>query len=318
VSLPATMAAAISSGQLFSVVVSMGIGAATSALSALARTWYSTRKAQRASEIQRSEVILNSGDLSSIGDYLMRELGTVSASAYVSDDEVRRRVNASIGKVASMVALAPSESPSIVTATSESLGASATIDVPAPPSAAPDDTVSQPVSGYMIGSYKSDPDPLPIREALAEIAGGKYWNALFGLRRDLEMRLRERSGAPVTANMGVYFVDGRMRKAYQTFFRTASRAIHGEAVSDDDLQQAIDLARSIYKALNDVTSVRRDLGSDAPEEVSRVNLNEEYEVRYWAKKFGVTDEELRSAADRVGADTAAIHHEIVTRRSRRS
>jgi hypothetical protein len=32
----------------------------------------------------------------------------------------------------------------------------------------------------------------------------------------------------------------------------------------------------------------------------RINVHEEYEVRYWAKEFGVTPEKLKEAVDRVG------------------
>lgn len=32
----------------------------------------------------------------------------------------------------------------------------------------------------------------------------------------------------------------------------------------------------------------------------RINLNEDYELRDWAKKFGVTTDELRKAVARVG------------------
>ncbi|WP_084140448.1 DUF3606 domain-containing protein [Brevundimonas nasdae] len=32
----------------------------------------------------------------------------------------------------------------------------------------------------------------------------------------------------------------------------------------------------------------------------RINLSEDYEVRDWAKKFGVTEDALRRAAERVG------------------
>ncbi|SKC49689.1 DUF3606 domain-containing protein [Pseudoxanthomonas indica] len=33
---------------------------------------------------------------------------------------------------------------------------------------------------------------------------------------------------------------------------------------------------------------------------SRIALGEEHEVRYWTKKFGVTEEDLRVAIDAVG------------------
>jgi hypothetical protein len=32
----------------------------------------------------------------------------------------------------------------------------------------------------------------------------------------------------------------------------------------------------------------------------RINLNEDYEVEYWCKKFGVTHEELKNAVKAVG------------------
>ena len=32
----------------------------------------------------------------------------------------------------------------------------------------------------------------------------------------------------------------------------------------------------------------------------RINLNEEYEVQYWSKKWGITADELRSAVQRYG------------------
>ena len=37
-----------------------------------------------------------------------------------------------------------------------------------------------------------------------------------------------------------------------------------------------------------------------PADRSRVNINEEYEVEYWSQKFGVTPQQLRDAAKKVG------------------
>jgi hypothetical protein len=37
-----------------------------------------------------------------------------------------------------------------------------------------------------------------------------------------------------------------------------------------------------------------------PQDRSRININEDYELQYWSQKFGVTDEELVSAVDAVG------------------
>jgi hypothetical protein len=38
----------------------------------------------------------------------------------------------------------------------------------------------------------------------------------------------------------------------------------------------------------------------APRDAERVNVNEDYEVRYWCKKWGVSEQQLRDAVKRVG------------------
>lgn len=37
-----------------------------------------------------------------------------------------------------------------------------------------------------------------------------------------------------------------------------------------------------------------------PPDRSRINIHEEYELRYWATKFGITTEQLRTAVIAVG------------------
>lgn len=43
-----------------------------------------------------------------------------------------------------------------------------------------------------------------------------------------------------------------------------------------------------------------DLNNRGPADRSRVNVNEDYEARYWANKWGVSQDELRAAVERVG------------------
>ncbi|WP_415830393.1 DUF3606 domain-containing protein [Bordetella flabilis] len=38
-----------------------------------------------------------------------------------------------------------------------------------------------------------------------------------------------------------------------------------------------------------------DLQNRGPQDRARINLNEEWEVRYWTRELGVTEEALRSA-----------------------
>ena len=44
----------------------------------------------------------------------------------------------------------------------------------------------------------------------------------------------------------------------------------------------------------------------APQDVSRVNLGEEWEIRWWCDKFGCTETVLRRAYDTVGPSAADI------------
>lgn len=43
-----------------------------------------------------------------------------------------------------------------------------------------------------------------------------------------------------------------------------------------------------------------------PADGSRVNVNEDYELRYWTEKFGVSAEQLRTAVQQVGPVAATV------------
>jgi hypothetical protein len=47
-----------------------------------------------------------------------------------------------------------------------------------------------------------------------------------------------------------------------------------------------------------------------PQDALRVNMNEDYEVRYWTEKFGVSAERLRTAVQRVGVMVADVEREL--------
>lgn len=53
-----------------------------------------------------------------------------------------------------------------------------------------------------------------------------------------------------------------------------------------------------------------DKKNRGPQDRSRVNLNEDYEVRYWTEKFGVTREQLAGAVKRAGSSSAAVAHAL--------
>ena len=47
-----------------------------------------------------------------------------------------------------------------------------------------------------------------------------------------------------------------------------------------------------------------------PQDASRINMNEDYEVQYWTKRFGVSKERLQSAVDRAGVGADAVAKEL--------
>jgi hypothetical protein len=49
-----------------------------------------------------------------------------------------------------------------------------------------------------------------------------------------------------------------------------------------------------------------DLNKRGPQDSSRINVNEEWELRYWTKKFGVSEEELKAAVNKVGVKADAV------------
>ncbi len=49
-----------------------------------------------------------------------------------------------------------------------------------------------------------------------------------------------------------------------------------------------------------------NLDKRGPQDASKVNVGETWEVAYWTKKFGVTADELKQAVKQVGTSADAI------------
>ncbi|HZZ93017.1 MAG TPA: DUF3606 domain-containing protein [Usitatibacter sp.] len=49
-----------------------------------------------------------------------------------------------------------------------------------------------------------------------------------------------------------------------------------------------------------------DLSKRRPQDSSRVNVNEAWEVRYWCGKFGCSEQQLRAAVKAVGVSAIAV------------
>jgi hypothetical protein len=53
-----------------------------------------------------------------------------------------------------------------------------------------------------------------------------------------------------------------------------------------------------------------DKGNRGPSDASRINLNEDYELRYWTKALGVSAERLRAAVEEVGVMADDVRAEL--------
>jgi AraC-like DNA-binding protein len=53
-----------------------------------------------------------------------------------------------------------------------------------------------------------------------------------------------------------------------------------------------------------------DLGERGRPDRDRINVNEDYELRDWAKKFGVSPEEVRRAVQQVGDRADAVRQHL--------
>jgi Protein of unknown function (DUF3606) len=49
-----------------------------------------------------------------------------------------------------------------------------------------------------------------------------------------------------------------------------------------------------------------DPSKRGPQDRSRINTDEDYEVRYWSQKFGVSPQQLKAAVRRVGNSAEAV------------
>lgn len=56
-----------------------------------------------------------------------------------------------------------------------------------------------------------------------------------------------------------------------------------------------------------------DKSKRGPQDASRVNVNEDYEMDYWTERFNVSRDELRKAVSEVGPSVTAIEEFLKSR-----
>ncbi len=53
-----------------------------------------------------------------------------------------------------------------------------------------------------------------------------------------------------------------------------------------------------------------DLNKRRPQDVSKVNVNEPWEVRWWCSEFNCTETQLRAAVKAVGVSAVAVRRNL--------
>lgn len=68
--------------------------------------------------------------------------------------------------------------------------------------------------------------------------------------------------------------------------------------------------RWVALGLNHQRYVMDDLTKKHPQDSSKVNVNEPWELKYWTQKLGVTADQLRAAVRAVGVSAAAVRRHL--------
>ncbi|WP_332769014.1 hypothetical protein [Phenylobacterium sp.] len=181
-----------------------------------------------------------SDDLSKLSGYLRDEFGEVPLAIYLRDVKLRARLDRYLARLTDYVAAPPAEA-----ATPE----------PGRDRVAPE--VEAPVAGlaqHLTSYWQHDPDDPPqIVTAIDSARTGESWNALARLRRDLEARFRAElmEVDPVASRMPMHKVPVPIdaERFFRRFYRVASRAIHGEEVTEEEIIQSIQDARMVYRTM---------------------------------------------------------------------
>ena len=53
-----------------------------------------------------------------------------------------------------------------------------------------------------------------------------------------------------------------------------------------------------------------DLTKRRPQDASKINVHEPWELEYWCKEFGVTPQQLKAAVAAVGTSVAAVKQHL--------
>ena len=76
------------------------------------------------------------------------------------------------------------------------------------------------------------------------------------------------------------------------------------------LSVSIQWPLAVRRRSGDNADMADDKTKTSPQDASRINVHEPYEVEYWSKKFRVTPERLKAAVAKVGVSATAVEKEL--------
>jgi hypothetical protein len=62
----------------------------------------------------------------------------------------------------------------------------------------------------------------------------------------------------------------------------------------------------LFSVLSKTSNMSDNKNLNGPQDSSRINVHEDYELRYWSEKFGVSKAELQKAVDEVGVSATKV------------
>jgi hypothetical protein len=193
-----------------------GVMVALIAISNLRRARQAYLLAMNVGKERVFETAIKSDDLTTLGNYFYREVGSVSLSEYASDERVQERIGVALERLRDFLG--------------------------EPETAIP----SEPSAKAEVELVHSE-----FQDAKTQIRAGKTWNGLARLRRGIEMRLRgiarahgipyEKRGVPhlLAALAGLNLLPSGVKEHLEYATRTANRGIHGLEVSAEEAEKAL-------------------------------------------------------------------------------
>ena len=90
-------------------------------------------------------------------------------------------------------------------------------------------------------------------------------------------------------------------KAIASYQRFRAEQAAGLLPTEQEVSKSVDLAGG---------SIMDNLTKRDQPDRSKINMHEDYEVKYWTKALGISREELQKAVDKVGSSAAAVRKEL--------